>query len=64
MLLDLGLSRLVVGTKALKEPDWFREMCRKFLKAGRWGLMREWDGGHGWLARDFEDGCRFDGQGL
>ncbi|MGV3607807.1 MAG: 1-(5-phosphoribosyl)-5-[(5-phosphoribosylamino)methylideneamino]imidazole-4-carboxamide isomerase [Planctomycetaceae bacterium] len=30
MLLDLGLSRLVVGTKALKEPDWFREMCRKF----------------------------------
>lgn len=30
MLLELGLSRLVVGTKALKEPDWFREMCRKF----------------------------------
>lgn len=30
MLLDLGLSRLVVGTKALKEPNWFREMCRKF----------------------------------
>src|SRR5688572_33108057 len=22
-LLDLGLSRLVIGTKALKEPDWF-----------------------------------------
>lgn len=30
MLLDLGLSRLVVGTKALKEPEWFRQMCRKF----------------------------------
>jgi phosphoribosylformimino-5-aminoimidazole carboxamide ribotide isomerase len=29
-LLDLGLCRLVVGTKALKEPDWFRKMCRKF----------------------------------
>ncbi|MFT7642013.1 MAG: phosphoribosylformimino-5-aminoimidazole carboxamide ribotide isomerase [Pirellulaceae bacterium] len=29
-LLDLGLQQLVVGTKALKEPDWFREMCRKF----------------------------------
>lgn len=29
-LLDLGLSRLVVGTKALKEPDWFRLMCRKY----------------------------------
>jgi len=30
MQLDLGLSRLVIGTKALKEPGWFREMCRKF----------------------------------
>jgi phosphoribosylformimino-5-aminoimidazole carboxamide ribotide isomerase len=30
MQLDLGLSRLVIGTKALKEPDWFREMCRKY----------------------------------
>src|SRR5690606_31920114 len=29
-LLDLGLSRLVVGTKALKEPDWFRRLCRRF----------------------------------
>lgn len=29
-LLDLGLSRLVVGTKALKEPEWFRAMCRQF----------------------------------
>jgi phosphoribosylformimino-5-aminoimidazole carboxamide ribotide isomerase len=28
--LKLGLSRLVVGTRALKEPDWFRLMCRKF----------------------------------
>lgn len=29
-LLDLGLDRLVVGTKALREPDWFRRMCRTF----------------------------------
>ncbi len=29
-LLDLGLRRLVVGTLALREPDWFRSMCRKF----------------------------------
>ena len=26
----IGLSRLVVGTRALKEPDWFRQMCRRF----------------------------------
>jgi len=29
-LLELGLRRLVVGTLALREPDWFRSMCRKF----------------------------------
>jgi len=29
-MLELGLMRLVIGTKALKEPDWFRDMCRKF----------------------------------
>jgi phosphoribosylformimino-5-aminoimidazole carboxamide ribotide isomerase len=29
-LLDLGLERLVIGTLALKEPDWFRRMCRQF----------------------------------
>jgi phosphoribosylformimino-5-aminoimidazole carboxamide ribotide isomerase len=28
--LDLGLERLVVGTRALREPDWFRQMCRQF----------------------------------
>lgn len=30
MQLDLGLSRLVIGTKALKEPEWFREMSHKY----------------------------------
>lgn len=29
-LLSLGLSRLVVGTRALKEPDWFRSVVRRF----------------------------------
>ncbi|MEO1983006.1 MAG: HisA/HisF-related TIM barrel protein, partial [Fuerstiella sp.] len=24
---DLGLSRVIIGTKALKEPDWFAEAC-------------------------------------
>ena len=29
-LLKLGLSRLVVGTAALKDPAWFAKMCEKF----------------------------------
>jgi len=29
-LLELGIERIVVGTRALKEPDWFRRTCRKF----------------------------------
>ncbi|MBI2826907.1 MAG: 1-(5-phosphoribosyl)-5-[(5-phosphoribosylamino)methylideneamino]imidazole-4-carboxamide isomerase [Planctomycetia bacterium] len=29
-LLDAGLARLVIGTKALREPDWFRAACRRF----------------------------------
>ena len=29
-MLDVGVSRLVVGTKALKDPDWFTAMCEKF----------------------------------
>ncbi len=29
-LLDLGLHRLVIGTKALKEPEWLRAMTAKF----------------------------------
>lgn len=28
-LFKLGVARLVVGTKALKEPEWFREVCRR-----------------------------------
>lgn len=29
-LLDLGLDRLVIGTQALKNPDWFAEMAKKY----------------------------------
>ncbi|MCP4510256.1 MAG: 1-(5-phosphoribosyl)-5-[(5-phosphoribosylamino)methylideneamino] imidazole-4-carboxamide isomerase, partial [Fuerstiella sp.] len=27
---DLGLSRVIIGTKALKEPDWFAGACAQF----------------------------------
>ncbi|MBN1908713.1 MAG: 1-(5-phosphoribosyl)-5-[(5-phosphoribosylamino)methylideneamino]imidazole-4-carboxamide isomerase [Pirellulales bacterium] len=30
LLLERGVARLVVGTLALKQPDWFRRMCRTF----------------------------------
>jgi phosphoribosylformimino-5-aminoimidazole carboxamide ribotide isomerase len=29
-LLDLGLARLVIGTVAIEQPDWFRSVCRKY----------------------------------
>ncbi|MBI1902621.1 MAG: 1-(5-phosphoribosyl)-5-[(5-phosphoribosylamino)methylideneamino]imidazole-4-carboxamide isomerase [Planctomycetia bacterium] len=29
LILNVGAARLVVGTKALREPNWFRAMCRK-----------------------------------
>lgn len=29
-LLEIGLKRLVLGTSALKRPDWFGDMCQKF----------------------------------
>ncbi len=29
-LLALGLHRLVIGTLAIQQPDWFRSMCGKF----------------------------------
>ena len=51
-LLDLGLHRLVIGTLALREPDWFRRMCRKH--PGRLVLGIDARGGRvaaeGWLA--------------
>lgn len=29
-LLAIGLAQLVIGTRALREPEWFRTMCRKY----------------------------------
>ncbi|MEX0613617.1 MAG: HisA/HisF-related TIM barrel protein, partial [Pirellulales bacterium] len=29
-LLDFGLDRLVIGTSALNDPEWFRQACRQF----------------------------------
>jgi phosphoribosylformimino-5-aminoimidazole carboxamide ribotide isomerase len=50
-LLGLGLSRLVVGTRALKEPDWFRATAERF--PGRLALGIDAKEGrvatHGWL---------------
>lgn len=50
-LLDLGLSRVVVGTKALREPDWLRAMCQKFPQRIVLGVdAREGRvATHGWL---------------
>lgn len=29
-LFEIGVARVVIGTKALKDPDWFRDICRKY----------------------------------
>lgn len=50
-LLDAGLSRVVIGTRALREPDWFRAMCRKYPNRLAIGIDAR-DGRvatHGWL---------------
>lgn len=51
-MLDLGLTRLVIGTQALKDPAWFREMCHRF--PGRLAVGIDARDGHvatdGWLA--------------
>jgi len=50
-LLDLGLCRLVIGTLAIREPEWFRQMCRSFPQRLVLGIDAR-DGmvaTHGWL---------------
>ena len=50
-LLDLGLCRLVIGTLAIRQPDWFRNMCRQFPHRLVLGIDAR-DGKvatHGWL---------------
>ncbi|MBC7352841.1 MAG: 1-(5-phosphoribosyl)-5-[(5-phosphoribosylamino)methylideneamino]imidazole-4-carboxamide isomerase, partial [Thermogutta sp.] len=29
-LLGTGVTRVVIGTRAIKDPQWFRELCRQF----------------------------------
>lgn len=29
-LLEIGLARVIIGTRALRDPAWFREMCVQF----------------------------------
>ncbi len=47
-LLDLGLERVVIGTLAVKEPEWFRQMCGEF--PGR--LVLGLDARHGMVATE------------
>jgi phosphoribosylformimino-5-aminoimidazole carboxamide ribotide isomerase len=46
--LQAGMARLAVGTKALRDPDWFRAMCQQF--PGRLALGV--DAREGWVATD------------
>jgi len=50
-LLDLGLCRLVIGTLAIRQPEWFRSVCRQFPQRLVLGIDAR-DGKvatHGWL---------------
>jgi phosphoribosylformimino-5-aminoimidazole carboxamide ribotide isomerase len=29
-VIKIGVTRIIIGTLVLKEPDWFRRMCRKY----------------------------------
>lgn len=35
---ELGLTRVIIGTRALREPEWFAEMCRQFPEQLALGL--------------------------
>jgi phosphoribosylformimino-5-aminoimidazole carboxamide ribotide isomerase len=50
-LLDVGLTRLVIGTRAIADADWFRQIVRKFPNKLVLGIDAK-DGyvaTHGWL---------------
>ena len=63
-LLGLGLVRLVIGTLALSQPDWFRRMCRQF--PGRLVLGIDARDGRvateGWLATSRMEALELAGQ--
>ena len=58
--LDAGVTRLIIGTLALEQPELFAEMCRTF--PGRIGVSLDAEGGklktRGWVA---ETGLTVDG---
>jgi len=37
-VLGLGLARVIVGTRAVREPEWLAEIARKFPQKVAWGL--------------------------
>ncbi|QDT00113.1 1-(5-phosphoribosyl)-5-[(5-phosphoribosylamino)methylideneamino]imidazole-4-carboxamide isomerase [Adhaeretor mobilis] len=47
-LLDVGLTRVVLGTAALKQADWFRQMCEKYPNKLALGI----DAKDGWVATE------------
>jgi len=47
-LLEFGLSRLVIGTSALTDPEWFRTACRQYPRRLVLGI----DARDGWAATD------------
>lgn len=47
-LLQLGVHRLVIGTRALKDPDWFLKVCREYPNRLALGI----DARDGWVATD------------
>lgn len=64
--LDDGIDRLIVGTRALKDPDWFRDLVERFPNRIALGLDAR-DGRvatEGWLdvstSEALEVACRFD----
>lgn len=62
--LDAGVSRLVVGTRALREPGWFLSMCERFPNKLALGLDAR--NGRvatdGWLETSDVDAVDFAGQ--
>ncbi|MDR1491832.1 MAG: 1-(5-phosphoribosyl)-5-[(5-phosphoribosylamino)methylideneamino]imidazole-4-carboxamide isomerase [Planctomycetaceae bacterium] len=48
LFLNEGIARLVIGTLALKQPDWFRKMCDKYPGKLALGV----DAKNGWVATD------------
>lgn len=48
---ETGVDRVIIGTKALREPDWFADMCSKFPHKLALGLDAKDSmvATHGWL---------------